>query len=176
MTFVDDSSPPYVKSYLDGPYSYSIASSASSSSSSVWSHESTSSQTSDDTSATSSLSDTEYPNSYCCDNQQPSFVPSDNTSDVVPPGSQSDALCAPVEKDVWTYSAASLASRSAAAPECRRNPRRTSISTRSGCPPSLVRQSDRKVNFVDSLVGKHSYVLLVPWRMLNTTVQILPLR
>ena len=36
--------------------------------------------------------------------------------------------------------------------ELRQNPRRTS-STRSGCPPKLVHQQDRKVNFVDSLVG-----------------------
>jgi hypothetical protein len=34
----------------------------------------------------------------------------------------------------------------------RQNPRRTSAA-RPVCPPALVRQSDRKVNFVDSLVG-----------------------
>jgi PHO85 cyclin-5 len=41
-------------------------------------------------------------------------------------------------------------------PELRQNPRRSSTgsSTRSGCPPPLVRQADRKVNFVDNLVGK----------------------
>jgi len=40
--------------------------------------------------------------------------------------------------------------------ELRQNPRRSSTSstTRSGCPPPLVRQADRKVNFVDNLVGK----------------------
>ena len=40
--------------------------------------------------------------------------------------------------------------------ELRKNPRRTSSSatSRSGCPPALIRQCDRKVNFVDSLVGK----------------------
>lgn len=38
----------------------------------------------------------------------------------------------------------------------RQNPRRTSSSatTRSGCPPPLVRQAERKLNFVDNLVGK----------------------
>ena len=41
-------------------------------------------------------------------------------------------------------------------PELRQNPRRSSTSStsRSGCPPKLVHQQDRKVNFVDSLVGK----------------------
>ena len=37
--------------------------------------------------------------------------------------------------------------------EARRNSRRTSAGSRTACPPTLVRQSDRKVNFVDSLVG-----------------------
>ena len=42
------------------------------------------------------------------------------------------------------------------APELRQNPRRTAAGTHSKprCPPTLVRQSDRKVNFVDSLVGR----------------------
>ena len=50
------------------------------------------------------------------------------------------------------------------APEYRLNPRRTRPPPEShnGCnaprpPPSLVRQSDRKVNFVDSLVGKRDH-------------------
>ena len=40
--------------------------------------------------------------------------------------------------------------------ELRRNPRRTShsVTSRTGCPPSLPRQSDRKGSFVDNLVGK----------------------
>lgn len=37
-------------------------------------------------------------------------------------------------------------------PELRKNPRRTA-SARSACPPKLVHQQDRKVNFVDNLVG-----------------------
>lgn len=38
----------------------------------------------------------------------------------------------------------------------RQNPRRTSstATSRTGCPPPLVRQTERKVNFVDNLVGK----------------------
>lgn len=37
----------------------------------------------------------------------------------------------------------------------RRHPRRTSLS-RNQRPPPLVRQRDRKINFVDNLVGKHN--------------------
>lgn len=38
--------------------------------------------------------------------------------------------------------------------ELRQNPRRTAPGAHSRvCPPPLVRQSDRKVNFVDNLVG-----------------------
>lgn len=40
----------------------------------------------------------------------------------------------------------------------RQHPRRCSIS-KGQKPPPLVRQSDRKINFVDNLVGKHIYVL-----------------
>jgi hypothetical protein len=50
----------------------------------------------------------------------------------------------------------------AVAPELRQHPRRTNTCSQpngfvSSCarqPPSLVRQSERKVNFVDKLVGK----------------------
>lgn len=45
------------------------------------------------------------------------------------------------------------------APELRKHPRRTGVQASNGAatarpPPTLVRQSDRKVNFVDNLVGK----------------------
>jgi hypothetical protein len=44
----------------------------------------------------------------------------------------------------------------------RQNPRRTSSSatSRTGRPPTLVRQADRKVNFVDNLVGKERALFL----------------
>jgi hypothetical protein len=41
--------------------------------------------------------------------------------------------------------------------EMRRHPRRTSVATNGSAarpPPCLLRQSERKVNFVDNLVGK----------------------
>ena len=51
---------------------------------------------------------------------------------------------------------AKTAPRAEVARELRQNPRRTKAgaSTRSGGPPVLVRQCERKHNFVDNLVGK----------------------
>lgn len=122
----NDLSPPYVSAYHHGPYSSSIASSASSSSASVWSD--AASQSSDDSSVHSGASDSELPESY------PSYK---NTS--------TDAS-APTAG--WANpSAANVAA------EYRSHPRRTFGAPRAG-PPSLVRQCDRKVNFVDGLVGK----------------------
>lgn len=133
----DDLSPPYISSYHDGPYSSSLASSASSSSASVWSD--AASQSSDDSSVHSGVSsDSEISDSYCCTSQPPSYQPIPNNCDLT------------TTTSLWPKTA--LAS---VAPEQRQNPRRTGTSSvaRSGCPPSLVRQCDRKVNFVDSLVG-----------------------
>jgi hypothetical protein len=135
----DDSSPPYATTYHhEGPYNPSIASSASSSSSSVWSSVSSqSSETSDDSSvhSTNISADSEISDSYCY-SSQPSYQPTSCDQGIAP------TIC-------WPNSA-----NDSVIPEHRPNPRRTSAASRSGCPPSLVRQSDRKVNFVDSLVGK----------------------
>jgi hypothetical protein len=135
----EDDSPPYITTYRNGPYSSSIASSASSSSASVWSD--ASSQSSDDSSVTGALSDSESSETYCYTSQPPpSFT---TTSNVCEQGNS-----------IATYWPKSKVPAEVA--PGHRHPRRTSIgsTTRSGCPPSLVRQSDRKVNFVDSLVGK----------------------
>ncbi|KAL7359668.1 cyclin [Histoplasma ohiense] len=56
----------------------------------------------------------------------------------------------------------------AVAPELRQNPRRTNSNTSlsSACsraPPSLVRQCDRKVNFVDNLVDSASQIVETIW-------------
>jgi hypothetical protein len=142
----EDDSPPYIASYRNGPYSSPIASSASSSSASVWSD--AGSQTSDDSSVTSASSDNESSETYCCTTQpQPSFTTTSNTCEQ----SISIATYWPKHKKPAEV-----------VPEPR-NPRRTSIgsTTRTGCPPSLVRQSDRKVNFVDNLVGKIQLCILI---------------
>jgi len=131
----DDSPPPYITSFRNGPYSSSIASSASSSTASVWSD--AASSVSDDSSVAGS-SDNETSETYCCASQPaPSFTTCEQGI--------SAATYWPTQKvqvDV--------------APAQRTHPRRTSVgsTTRTGCPPALVRQCDRKVNFVDSLVGK----------------------
>lgn len=128
----DDLSPPYISSYPDGPYSSSLSSSASSSSASVWSD--AASQSSDDSSVTSGgASDSEVSDAYSCATRESSYQA--DSCDVITP-----TAC-------WPKSV--LAS---IVPTQRRHPRRTS--TRNACRPSLVRQCDRKVNFVDSLVGK----------------------
>jgi hypothetical protein len=124
----DDDSPLYIATF---PYSASIASSASSSSASVCS--SSSSQSDDASSVTSSL-DSDPSDSCCYDSATyPSTV---------------DEAC-PAISASWPKHKLSEPAQP------RLHPRRTSASsTRSGCPPPLVRQCDRKVNFVDSLVGK----------------------
>ena len=121
-----DVSPGFVPSvHHHAVYNSSIASSASTSAASVWSD--ASSQSSDDTSV-SGTSDYE--------SGAQSF-PKHHFHDGLPQASeqaQSEPLPA----------------------ELRRNPRRSAPGShaRGGCPPSLVRQSDRKVNFVDNLVGR----------------------
>lgn len=58
----------------------------------------------------------------------------------------------------WTQDSCKPLSRPAVSSSLRLNPRRTSstATTRTGCPPPLVRQAERKLNFVDNLVGKLS--------------------
>ena len=120
-----DVSPGFVSLAHHAVYNSAIASSASTSVASVWSD--ASSQSSDDTSI--------------------STIPSDS------------------ESQDGTYYSKPLNSRGAfyqAQPdvpvpaELRQNPRRSAAGSRArgGCPPPLVRQTDRKVNFVDNLVGR----------------------
>src|ERR1700709_61867 len=139
MHCVEDDSSPYITSYRNDPYSSSIASSASSSSASVWSD--ASSQSSDDSSTTT---DSETLDTYCCTSQPP---PSFTTASTICEQPLSIATYWPKHK---------LSADVPATLEQRQHPRRTSVgaTSRPGCPPSLVRQCDRKVNFVDGLVGK----------------------
>jgi hypothetical protein len=134
----EDDSPPYIISYQNGPYSSPLASSASSSAASVWSD--ASSQSSDDSSVTGTSSDSET-ETYCYTSQPaPSFTQTNNGCD------QTTVVTSWPQNNSTTE----------LAPAQRQNPRRTSIgsTSRTGCPPSLVRQCERKVTFVDSLVGK----------------------
>ncbi|KAM3513657.1 hypothetical protein MY11210_002668 [Beauveria gryllotalpidicola] len=69
--------------------------------------------------------------------------------------------------------------------ELRQNPRRSAPGSRArgACPPSLVRQSDRKVNFVDSLVDSSTQIVEAIWPLSSAacrsepgTRTVLPLR
>lgn len=143
MNCGQDDSPPYISSYQNGPYSSSIASSASSSSASVWSD--ASSQTSDDSSVTGAPSDSETSESYCY------------TSQPAPSFTAANTVCES-NTSIATYWQKHQVPAEVSA-EQRQHPRRTSVgsTSRTGCPPSLVRQCDRKVSFVDSLVGKRHH-------------------
>lgn len=128
MKYDEDVSPGFVHPYRHAIYNSSIASSASTSAASVWSD--ASSQTSDDVSVSGNSSDGESCDSYCRSKQ-----------------TSADAIRA---QRVTQQGAIAVVPA-----ELRQNPRRVSAGTNGrGCPPPLVRQTDRKVNFVDSLVGR----------------------
>ncbi|KAA8569336.1 hypothetical protein MFRU_004g01480 [Monilinia fructicola] len=163
MNCGEDDSSPY-SSFHNGPYSSSIASSASSSTSSVWSDEA--SQSSDNSSITSASSDSEPP--YFCANQPPP-----------PPTVINVCEKNPITK-FWPQPRIPVE----IAPEERQNPRRTSVgsTTRTGRPPTLIRQADRKVNFVDSLVDSSALIVEAIWPLSTVACRsemgkgVLPLR
>ncbi|KAI9641978.1 PHO85 cyclin-5 [Ciborinia camelliae] len=163
MNCGEDDSSPYT-SFHNGPYSSSIASSASSSTSSVWSD--AASQLSDNSSITSASSDSEPP--YFCANQLP--LPSTTIN-----------IC---EKNSITKFWPQQRLPVEVAPEERQNPRRTSVgsTTRTGRPPTLIRQADRKVNFVDSLVDSSALIVEAIWPLSTVACRsemgkgVLPLR
>lgn len=134
------------------PYALSIASSASSSTSSVFSLDAPSSQSS--VSSTSTSWESEQDNAYLLNHpasRQP--VPHASVQEVTITSYQ------PKPRHIQSFQSNLVAS------ECRQHPRRTQPQAQpNGCsatagprpPPSLVRQSERKDNFVESLVGKLS--------------------
>lgn len=165
----DDSSPPYLSSYHNGPYNPSLASSASSSSASVWSD--VASQSSDDSSVHSSHvgSEPDISDTYCCTSQPPYQSTQQNTCE----SNVATATCWP--KSVLT----------SVAPDQRQHPRRTSAAAgaRLGCPPLLIRQCDRKVTFVDSLVDSSAQIVEAIWPLSSVMCRsemghkgVLPLR
>lgn len=134
MTPADVDSPVFVPAYRNVLYTSSLASSATASSASVSSD--ASSQNSDDTTTTSL---TDYSDS-----------------------------CNYLPRSRQAYSQTSHATLrvSGGLPQgLRQNPRRTSNSstTRSGCPPTLVRQAERKLNFVDNLVDSSTQIVEAIW-------------
>jgi hypothetical protein len=69
-----------------------------------------------------------------------------------------ESLPHPAELSFHQQTQQSSQAREAVPPELRKNPRRTSAASSAsrGCPPTLFRQIDRKVEFVDKLVGKET--------------------
>lgn len=134
------------------PYTLSIASSASSSTSSVFSLDAPSSQSSVSSASTSweSEQDNAYLLNHTASRQPVPYATAQETSLPV-----YQANVRPVHNLHFNPVAS----------ECRQHPRRTQPQTQvNGCPitagprlpPTLVRQSERKDNFVESLVGKLS--------------------
>jgi hypothetical protein len=124
-------SPAFAPTSQYAPYNSSLAATASTSTASVWSD--TASQSSDDTSISATSSDSESCDSYCGAKQ----MPCENAGNF-----------ARLQQQLQQQAQAE-----AVPADLRQNPRRTASATRAACPPPLVRQSDRKVNFVDNLVG-----------------------
>lgn len=121
------------------PYSSSISSAASASTASVWSD--TASQSSDDTSISANTSDNDSCDAYCLSKRASTTA-----------------------QNVVNYRRSLCQREAEAVPaELRQNPRRSApgLQARAACPPALVRQSDRKVNFVDNLVGRLKLLLLL---------------
>ncbi|TFB03405.1 G1/S-specific cyclin pas1 [Trichoderma ghanense] len=153
MTSATTISPAYDPLSQYAPYNSSIASSASASASSVWSGFDSASQSSDDASlSTSSESDS-------CHSYFASRGLSTSTSaDPELLGRRPDILSRQRQLQ-------QVAPVPVVPSELRQNPRRTAAAAGgAGCPPPLLsRQPDRKVNFVDSLVGTClSYTLTQP--------------
>ncbi|KAI1100854.1 hypothetical protein F4804DRAFT_32201 [Jackrogersella minutella] len=135
----------------NGPYNSSIASSASSSSASFWSE--ASSQSSDDTTI-----------SACAPSSSERCASYSSYTRLSRPArpSQSDITCTQIPiTTCWP----GQPQQAEVPQELRQNPRRTnsSATTRTRCPPPLVRQSDRKVNFVDSLVDSSTQIVEAIW-------------
>lgn len=159
MRYEADLSPASVSSARYAPYNSLISDSASSSATSVWSD--TASQSSDDTSLSAHSSDSESCDSYCLAKQ--------GVSELLTLAHRSHQEC----------SADTVPS------ELRQNSRRTHSDARGkpACPPALVRQSDRKVNFVDSLVDSSTQIVEAIWPLSSVVCRselghkaVLPLR
>ncbi|TDZ60625.1 G1/S-specific cyclin pas1 [Colletotrichum trifolii] len=160
MKFVEDDSSAFISTYRSDPYSSSLDS-LSSASGSVWSAISSQSSTS---TSPNNTSDSDSADSYC----------------LTRPTARNAAV---KFTSPWTKRSVQQAPPPVA-PELRQNPRRTVASNaRSGAPPTLVRQSERKLNFVDTLVDSSTQIVEAIWPLSSVKCRkesgnkpILPLR
>ncbi|KAK5663200.1 hypothetical protein OQA88_6618 [Cercophora sp. LCS_1] len=143
----------------NGPYNQTLAAAASSSSPSLPSSSSVWSQNSDDGNSTTPESD--HGDSYCFSSQS---VASSQSS-----VSSVESACGPIdackESVVEFQPKPTLEQIQTELPrELRLNPRRSfSVNTRSGRPPVLVRQTERKHHFVDNLVDSSTHIVEAIW-------------
>ncbi|KAL2262784.1 hypothetical protein VTK26DRAFT_9482 [Humicola hyalothermophila] len=162
--------PTSIRSLRNGPYYNPLATSASSYTS-FWSD--VSSQYSDDSSSTTDSQDSYF-----------SRAPTSSQTSVSSLGSLGESVGN--LHDSWAKHQAQQQPPKLELPaELRKNPRRTCNSTtsRTGRPPSLVRQADRKISFVDNLVDTSTHIVeaiwptsSVPYRNENRGSSVLPLR
>ncbi|KAG5948931.1 hypothetical protein E4U53_006103 [Claviceps sorghi] len=125
------------------PYSSASSYASSSSSASLWSD--AASQSSDDTSFSASTSDSDSCDSFCLSKRATSTAQNVVNS----------------RRSLHQHEP-----ETAVPAELRQNPRRSAPGShpgRSALPPALVRQSDRKVNFVDALVDTSTHIVTAFW-------------
>lgn len=138
------------------PYGSSVASSASSSTSSVFSLDAASSQTSSSSTSSSGQRGWDSDDSWARPQAAAPVRPNGCPAIVEPIAPNGGISRSQVSR--WCESQVSLPSlRSMDVPvpaELRQNPRRCSTAANYRAPPALIRQSERTVKFVDSLVGK----------------------
>ncbi|KAG6117044.1 hypothetical protein E4U13_001414 [Claviceps humidiphila] len=155
--FVANSTSQYV------PYSSTLSYAASSSSASLWSD--AASFVSDDSSVSANTSDSDLCDSSLLSKRAPATAQYAVNSESGRSLQQRDHEVVPAE--------------------LRQNPRRSAPSSHPGraCPPSLVRQSDRKVDFVDALVDTSTQIVMAFWPLSSTVCRtepgggaVLPLR
>lgn len=165
MKYDADDSPAFVATSFTSrfpPHSSASSYASSTSSASVWSD--AASQSSDDTSISANTSDSDSCDSYC--NSERASTTVQNVVNYRRSLQQREAETVPAE--------------------LRQNPRRSapgSHTGRGGCPPALVRQTDRKVNFVDGLVDSSTQIVEAIWPLSSAVCRselgskaVLPLR
>ncbi|KAG5969654.1 hypothetical protein E4U58_001265 [Claviceps cyperi] len=145
------------------PYSSALSYAASSSSASLWSD--AASFASDDSSVSANTSDSDLCDSSLLSKRAPTTAQYAVNSESGHSLQQPDHEVVPAE--------------------LRQNPRRSAPSSHPGraCPPSLVRQSDRKLDFVDALVDTSTQIVMAFWPLSSTVCRtepggraVLPLR
>ncbi|KXX73518.1 G1/S-specific cyclin pas1 [Madurella mycetomatis] len=159
-----------INAHHNAPYNLTLAvsASASSTSTSTWSGDTTSSAGSSDTASC---------DSYCFSQAALSQASASSLG----------SSCEPVIKlhEPWPKHRIQPTTQAEAPAESRQNPRRTSNSatSRTGRPPTLQRQADRKINFVDNLVDTSTHIVEAIWptssvvpRNENGNGAVLPLR